>query len=524
MNQFLLENAGLIQGILTIISSGFICLLVWKSRIQRPDTSSPSRMFRIHSGILAVLIVLIPGYQARWQLFGFFSSGFLRVQRGFDPRDDILGTRFHRGDLLDWKHRILATDIKTGEELHRHYPLGAATVHAVGYVSSIYGASGLEQELDSALMGRSVQTPADVFRLTANVFFHQKLRGNPVVLTIDRDLQAAAHKLLADQPGAIVALDPRDGSIRAMVSSPGFDPGRLDRNHWNTLQHRRDSPFLNRVCQGLYPPGSTFKPMVAAAAVSREILPVFVCGSDGFDCGPADPRVRDYEHYARKGFQGHGRLNLAEAMAESCNVYFAQLAVRLTAETILHDARNAGFDDKIPFAGPGLPVSGGRLPERSRWPVARTARLGIGQDDLLLTPLHLALYSGAIGQGGMMFRPKLVEGRETILWKRLMDHRTANRVARMMIKVVETGTGQHARVAGIVVGGKTGTAENAGEQSHAMFIGFAPWPDPALAIAVVVEEGGLGGRRAAPIAGKLVSTADSLGLLEDREIIHDPPE
>lgn len=522
MNGYLMDHGGWIQIILTVLCTGFIYLFYWRTWTADRKKASPSGpMFRIHAWTLVVLVLLLMGYQARWQLFGFFSSDFLRVQRGFDPRDDILGTRFHRGDILDWKHRILATDVKTGGSLQRQYPLGAGAVHAVGYASSIYGTSGLEQALDPVLMGRAVQTPSDAFRLAANVIFHRKLRGNPVVLTIDKDLQETAWELMEGKRGAVVALDPRDGSIRALVSTPAFHPGQLDRSHWRTLQQRNDSPFLNRVCQGLYPPGSTFKPLVAAAALSRDDAPVFICGPAGFDCGPADPRVRDYEHYARAGFKGHGRLNLSEALAESCNVYFAQLAVHLGAETILKDARNAGFDAKIPWAGPGLPVSSGRLPERTNWPKARTARLGIGQDDLMLTPLHLAMYAGAVGQGGLMFRPKLVEGSETILRQKVMDHRTANRLARMMIKVVETGTGQRARVTGIVVGGKTGTAENAGDRSHALFVGFAPWPSAALAVVVVIEEGGLGGRHAAPVAGQLIARADELGLLEDREIAYE---
>ncbi|MBN1297048.1 cell division protein FtsI [bacterium] len=521
MPGFLMTQSETLRTILTVLS--VIGIANFYGRIRktgRCNQPAAHAFMRIHATILITSIGLLAGYQARWQLFGFFSSDFLRVQRGFDPRDDILGTRFMRGDILDWKHRVLARDVRVDAKLLREYPIGAAGVHPVGYISSVYGAAGVEKELDPVLMGRAVQTPADLFRLSANVFFHGKLRGNPIVLTLDRDLQQEAWNALDGCIGAIVALDPRDGSIRAMSSRPGFDPSRLDGSHWNTLIRRADSPFLNRGSQGLYPPGSTFKPMVAVTALSRDMHPVFVCGPDGYSSGPSDPRIRDHESVDRKGFKGHGSINLSDALKRSCNVYFAQLAVAIGAPAILETAEKAGFHCVIPYAGPGVPGVAGRLPDHQTWHDAYTARFGIGQDDLLLTPLHLALAAGAIGHGGIMNRPKLVEGNDTILWSTLTDYRTANRVARMMISVVETGTGQKAQVSGIVVGGKTGTAETASGRSHSLFIGFAPWPRPALAVAVVVENGGYGGQVAAPIAGRLIACADHLGLLEDTERVH----
>lgn len=518
--EFLIRNSSIIQSILTVLGSLGVMVFVWKSRPGLPRRKWPNTMFRFLAlGLLCIFLALAT-YQARWQLFGFFSSEFLRVQRGFDPRDDILGTRFHRGEILDWKHRPLARDVKEDKRLIRDYPLGAAAVHTVGYTHPVYGLSGLEKRLDSILMGRTIQTPSDALRLTANIFTHRTLRGNPLVLTLDRELQQAAWDALRGYSGAIVALDPRNGAIRAMVSRPGYHPETLNATTWDRLLNRTDSPFLNRACQGLYPPGSTFKPLVALAALDAGRNPVFNCTRAGFNCGPADPVVRDYDHYHKKAFQGHGSINMSEALTESCNVYFAQLAADLTAETILQMARTAGLDRAPVFSGPAIPVEAGRLPKHDTWHTARTARLGIGQDDLLLTPLHMALLAGAIGNGGVIYQPRLVEGEDVVMWKRLAAKRVANRVSRMMIKVVETGTGQQAQVTGIVVGGKTGTAENSGARSHALFICFAPWPKPAIAIAVVAENAGLGGRVAAPMAAQIIQAADSQGLLEDIEVFH----
>lgn len=517
----IIANIYEIRLILTIIAIGALGVFLFRVRFFDKN-SAPVPASRTVSIFVCSVFVLMAGYQARWQLFGFFSSDFLRVQRGFDPRGEILGERFHRGSLVDRNHVPLAMDTKADQQLKRLYPLGEAGAHVLGYNHPKFGSSGMEKTLDSFLMGRSVQTPADVFRLIGNAFFHRTLRGNPVVLTLDHDLQLAAWELLSGKIGSIVALDPRDGSIRALVSRPGFDPEKIDDAVWRHLLKSSDSPFLNRATHGMYPPGSTFKILAAATAIEKQFDPVYKCDPSGFDCGPADRRVKDHSHYSNPGFAGHGNLNLAEALSVSCNVYFAHLAVDLTAPVILESASRFGLNARVPFAGPSPGVARGRLPERSKWHIARTARLGIGQDDTLVTPLHLASMAGAIGNGGMLFRPKLVESQMPELWDRVFEQRTAHQVARMMIKAVETGTGHAAKIPGVVVGGKTGTSESTGRKSHALFVCFAPWPRPALAVAVVIEHGGMGGTVAAPIAAHLIQRADSLGLLEDKEIHRGP--
>jgi penicillin-binding protein A len=504
---------------LTLLGVLGLTAFLYKTRVQNLSVKPP-KLFRSASFVVWLVFLGLSGYQARWQLLGFFSPDFLRVQRGYDPRGEILGSRFHRGSLLDRHHQPLAMDTAEDGFLHRRYPLGEAAVHVVGYNHSKYGSSGLEKELEPILMGRSFQSPADGFRLAGNALFHRTLRGNPVILTIDGDLQRYADELLQNKAGAIVVLDPRDGSIRAMASRPGFDPSGINDVLWRQLQTSDGSPFLNRAMQGLYPPGSTFKILTAAVALEQGKNPVFVCGPDGFDSGPADPRVRDHAHYRDSGFGGHGNLNMTEALSVSCNVYFAYLADMLTAPVILDVARNMNLSEHVRFSGPSPATVRGRLPDRAKWHTARTARLGIGQDDVLLTPLHLAVMAGVIGNGGMMVSPKLVETQASGMMHRVLDLRTANQVARMMIKSVETGTGEAAKTDGIVVGGKTGTAQVTGRRSHALFVCFAPWPRPAVAIAIVIEHGGMGGVVAAPLAERLIRRADELGLLEDREMFH----
>jgi penicillin-binding protein A len=473
---------------------------------------------RVHGLIPVVLFIALLSYQARWQMFGFLDPEFLRVQRGFDTRGDLVGCRFHRGAILDATGVPLASDETDGSRLTRHYPLGPSALHLVGYHDAIFGSTSLEKCLDSQLMGRRIDGVKDFFRLLSNSFVHRTLRGNPVRLTIHGILQQKAYELLEGRKGAIVAVDPRNGAVLTMVSSPGFDPNNLTPERFRRLRNQSDFPFMNRSTHGRYPPGSTFKSLVALKALELDLHPEYRCGPEGFECGHGQPAVHDYQYYAMQEkdelFPGHGMLNLDRALVLSCNVFFAKLGVSLGSDRLREVACQAGFDQVISPAGPGLPSLAGHVPLEPDLPVARMARFAIGQDELLTTPLHLALTAAALGSHGIIYRPKYLLEQEPVMWKPLTTIRTATETARKMIQVVEFGTGQKARIPGIIVGGKTGTAENTSGTSHALFIGFAPWPGPTIALAVVIEQGGAGGREAAPIAAQLFSKAEEIGLFD----------
>ncbi|MBN1357048.1 hypothetical protein JXA40_12370 [bacterium] len=473
---------------------------------------------RTSGAVPVILFFLLIAYQARWQMFGFLDSGFLRVQRGFDPRGTLIGCRFHRGEILDAEGRLLAYDAHRDASLIRTYPLNASTLHLVGYHDAVFGSTSMEKELDACLMGRSLTGVGNILRLAGNAFVHRKMNGNPVRLTVYGRLQEKAYRLMDGRTGAVVAVDPRDGAVLTLVSSPGFNPNDLSREKFSALRNHPDHPFLNRVTQGVYPPGSTFKTLVAMKALELGLKPEYVCSEKGFDCGSGQPELHDYQYYAMKErgevFEGHGRLNLDQALTKSCNVYFAHLGVALGSEHLIGVARTAGFDVQIPAAGPGLPTRAGSVPPDGDISLSRLIRLAIGQDELLVTPLHLALVTGALGSNGTMYRPRYVESEKTCPWRNLTDARTATEIARKMIQVVEFGTGQSARIPGVIVGGKTGTAENASGRSHAVFIGFAPWPGPVIAVAVVIEQGGLGGVVAAPVAAGLFKAAEEIGLFD----------
>jgi penicillin-binding protein A len=512
-------RSGIFQKIVTFVI--IILLAIFFRQVVRVGRSAkPPKpgLFRILRFSVYFTFITLVVYQARWQLFGFMDPEFLRVQRGFDTRGDLLGSRFYRGGILDARSIPLAFDVQKGPNLVRSYPAGSMAVHLIGYHNPVFGSTGLEKALDASLMGRAIHSFSDAWRLIANVFVHRSLHGNPVVLAICRELQDEAARSLEGKTGAIVAIQPHDGAILAMASSPGFDPENLRPDIFKRLSRREDSPFLNRATHGLYPPGSSIKPLIVARAIELGVSPMFHCGPEGFYCGPSDKPVHDHEYYrvnsVENPFTGHGDIGMDEALAKSCNVYFASLGQKIGSSNLLNILQRAGLNQAVPCAGEGLSSQKAQLPDGPDLPLARTARLSIGQDLLLVTPLHLALIAGALGTDGVCFKPRYVDSAPKEEWLKIIEPQTANLVAAMMVQAVRTGTGRQAQVDGVIVGGKTGTAENASGRSHAVFIGFASWPNPQIAFAIVIEQGGLGGSAAAPIAARLIQKARTIGLLD----------
>ncbi len=506
-----------ISGVLVNIGLATFIFLLLRSFAVFPVYKS--RLFKILSFLPWGLMFLLVVYQAKWQLFGFLSPDFLRVQRGFDSRGDLVGGRFNRGKILDRTGEPLAFDDAEDSFIVRRYPLGPAGAHVVGYHHPLFGSTGMEKAFDAVLMGRKIRNPADFLRLVANGFVHRTLRGNPVGTTLDARLQITAYQLLRNHVGAITVIDPRTGAVLAMASSPTFHPEKLERNSFEKLAARDDCPFLNRSLQGRYAPGSTFKILMAVGALENNLDLTVSCGPEGFYCGKNEPVLHDYEHevFAEQGrhFAGHGEMDFDRAFALSCNVYFAHLGEKLGVDSILEIAHRAGFEEQIDPAGLGLSSASGRVPDVSNPYLARTVRLAIGQDQLLSTPIHLALIAGAVGSDGRRVKPRYLSTSKPEFLDELTTERYATDVARKMINVVENGTGKAARIPGIIVGGKTGTVENESGKSHAIFIGFAPWPVPAVCFSIVLEQAGAGGVEAAPLAAELLKKVDEINYFEE---------
>ena len=334
-------------------------------------------------------------------------------------------------------------------------------------------------------------------------------------LTIRDALQRRAWELLKGRKGCVVALEPSTGRIRALVSSPGPDPSTV-RGLVNGVIG--GAPYFNRVLDGLYPPGSTFKVFLAAAALSAGLDPIYDCPASGYRAARATPPIRDVEAYAarRTGrvWRGFGRIGLGEALVHSSNVYFAQMGVGLGPERFEKAVQAMRLRDPATILdedGITLIAAAGGVPDELKSP--ELAPLGIGQGDLLLTPLAVALFTSAVANDGVALRPTLSAAAKPALFAQPFSMPAAQRVKKMMRAVVKSGTGRKCDLSGLDVCGKTGTAQTDAGADHAWFTCFAPMGRPRLVVTVLVEHGGFGAEAALPIAREILREASKEGML-----------
>ena len=401
-----------------------------------------------------------------------------------------------RGSIYDRDGEVLAETIVDGDNRIRKYPKGKLYSHIIGYHSKVYGKSLLEMSYDRELLGKG-----DI-----NISFNELRSGYDLRLTIDNDLQKYAYDQLSGRDGAVVALEPSTGKILAMVSYPDFDPNTESlENNWKYIVEREDSPLLARATSGLYPPGSTYKIVTAATAYSAGYA------SKTFeDDGVFDLDSLKVENYGGEVF---GEMSLKTAFEQSSNDVFCTLGYELGAENVKNAAESFGINKDMPF---DLPSERSRI-EYKKMSNADAALVSIGQGQLLMTPLHVAMMGATIANGGKMMKPYLVgsittasgltlsETKPELLYQPISSL-AADYLNELMVGVVQNGTGKSARISGITVAGKTGTAENETNKDHAWFVGYAPAENPQIAVAVVLEyDGGAGGKNAAPIARNIIS-------------------
>lgn len=438
-----------------------------------------------------------------------------------------------RGSILlaDGATEAARSEDTAGElRFRRVFTDGPLYAHVTGYSSFIYGRTGLERAQNEVLSGQ-----ADVVGSIGDLLSGREQHGDTVVSTIQPAVQAAARQSLGDRRGAVVALDPSTGAVLALWSSPSYDPNQLSaigegagetiRATWEQFNADPGRPLENRALRGLYAPGSTFKLVTAAAALESGLTP-----ESPFD----DPPELDLpQTTATIGNFGGGRCNggqpltLAQALAVSCNTTFARLGLDLGAARLVQQAQAFGLGGDLGGQLDGLEPS--VIPPPDQLDPPATAQSAIGQRDVRVTPLQMAALTGAIGEGGVLRAPRLVDriedfGGETLRSTgvaevgRPVSQGTAAALTEMMVGVVERGSGTAAAIEGVRVAGKTGTAESGveGAPPTVWFTCFAPAEDPVVAVAVVVEDGGevgneaTGGRVAAPIARGVVQAALAL--------------
>lgn len=472
-------------------------------------------------------------------------------------------------DNLKWKEvaRILlnAPDlpgVEINEGLSRYYPMGDIYAHILGYVGPIsdndkkdnplymvpgfkIGKAGLEKFYDYKLQGKSgtVKLEVNAFgRVMKEIERQAGVEGESLVLTIDSRLQKAAIKAFGDNSGAAVVLDVKTGEILAMVSVPSFDPNLftngISYKHWSELLNNERNPLINKAVSGQYSPGSTFKIVVALAALESGIINAdtrYYCngamkvGTSRFHC---------WRHV------GHGSLNVVEALKYSCDIFFYETALRTGIDKIHDMALKLGL---------GMPLNvgldnekSGLIPSKSwkkavqgvQWTKGDSANSGIGQGYVLVTPLQLATMLARVVSGGYEIKPTFI--RKSVSKKNKTKRlkiatRNIELVKQGMYEVVNGvgGTARRARfnLDGIRMGGKTGTTqvrrismrerrsgiirdENLpwNLRNHAWFMGYAPTDNPRYAVAVIVEHGSSGSGVAAPIAGAILQEAIKLDI------------
>jgi penicillin-binding protein 2 len=484
----------------------------------------------------------------------------LRSQRRFEPT--ILRHRLGHEEAARFavqRPRFTGVDIQA--RLARQYPLGEVASHVIGYVGAVSendllrldganyagtaqtGRIGAERAWEHLLHGSTGHRQLLVNaqgRMLQEVDRTDAAPGRNVYLTMDLELQSVAEAALQGRRGSVVALDPRNGQVLALVSVPGYDPNLFSMGistaQYRALQNDIDQPLFNRALRGQYPPGSTIKPMLALAGLHYNAIAtqdtIFCPG--WFSLPNHSHRYRDWKK------TGHGTVNLRESVAQSCDVYYYRLAVTLGIER-MHDflgkfglGQLTGID--IPGEQPGLMPSrewkrsAFRQPQDQVWFPGETVITGIGQGYMLATPLQLAQAAAILGNRGQGFRPTLLAAvenpvtgeRETFAPEPLpplgVSARQVEEAVDSMVAVMHSPRGTaraSARDALWTIAGKTGTAQVIGiaqgevydeslvderHRPHALFISFAPAENPRIAVGVLVENGASGSGAAAPIA------------------------
>ncbi|AKN32868.1 penicillin-binding protein [Clostridium carboxidivorans P7] len=418
-----------------------------------------------------------------------------------------------RGTIYDRNGKPLTKSSRVNQETQkREYTGGEIFAHALGYVDIKYGITGLEKKYDKELMDTDIED--NIKSLIKNKGKEQEKIGDNLKTTLDYDVQSKAYDLLGDNKGAVVALNPKTGEVLAIVSKPSFNPNNLQ-EIWQSINTDKNRPLLNRATAGLYPPGSTFKTVTAVSAL--ENMPG-VRNRTFQDNG----ELRISDKYSLHNFEGEtfGNIDFKNGYVHSSNVVFGTLGLELGNDKLKETAEKFYFNKDIP--ADGIPVEQSKFPTFKNYEKGSIAQTAIGQSSDLASPLQMALVSSTIANGGIMMKPQLVKEVQTskgVLVKsiqpeslgQIISTSTANTMRDFMKSVVQEGTGGNASVEGVDVCGKTGTADHQvdGKDAtpHSWFIGFAPYDNPQVAVAVIVEDGGQGGKAAAGIASEVIRTA-----------------
>ena len=435
-----------------------------------------------------------------------------------NPRLRLQASKVQRGLIVDRNGTVLADRrIAADGTVSRVYN-DPSLSQVIGYDSPRYGKSELESTYDAYLMGQKVGTS---WKNQIDQWEHKQVVGDNLTLTIDDRLQQQVANVLPDSPSAAIVADPRNGDILAMASKPGFDANQInDPSYWSALLQNPDAPLINRAVNGYYPPGSTFKLVTMSAALDSGIMSL-TTPFYGIDAtGPLTVDFHTFPASINNLPAGVGAVDLTHALMYSDNIAFAKVGLALGSSRFRDYVHRYGVDETPPF---DIPVSQSRLlTSGETFSDLELASSAFGQGGLHVTPLQMLMIAEAQANGGSVPRPVLVKqvtGPDGSVVKSAnygslyqpISSGTASEMRDAMVQVVEGGSGFNAKIPGVQVAAKTGTAETGGEQQpHAWFVCFAPADHPRLAVAVIVEHGGEGAFVAAPLARQILQAALSL--------------
>ena len=469
-------------------------------------------------------------------LFGMLllQANWVQVVKAKDYRNDARNKRVllrtydrERGPIVvgTGKERVaVARSTATTDSLKylRTFPGGPVYAPVTGFASLVYGYTGIELQENPVLSGDDERL---LVRRLSDYVTGREVKGGSVVLTLDPDAQQTAYDALAGKVGAVVALDPRTGAVLAMASRPSYDPTPLSshdpariRRAYNSLLDDPQAPLSNRAVERTYAPGSTFKLVTAAAALTKGIAkPDTVIDAPTVLTFRSGKPLRNF---AGESCGSGGKESLTDALATSCNTAFAKLGTRVGQDALDAQAKAFGFgsnDLRLP-----QPVADSVVFRQRDVAEPFLAQSAIGQYDVQATPLQMALVAAGIANGGEVMRPYLVkevqgpdlstlDAADPKVLSRAVTSQVATQLTAMMEAVVTKGTGTRAAIPGVRVAGKTGTAQGAaGANPNVWFVGFAPADDPKVAVAVFLDRASgygasaTGGTLAAPIAAAVM--------------------
>ena len=451
---------------------------------------------------IVVLFGVLVGFTSWWSVF----DAEALKEKDANKRPLFEQQQIPRGRILAADGTVIAKSVPKGrgssKRYVRRYPEGPLFGHPIGYSFVQFGDSEFEQFHNKELIGEGSEFSSIVDELVG-----ERQEGNDIVTNIDAGAQRLALSELEEAGfGAVVAIEPSTGAVKVMASNAPLDPNRVPLDFERLSQNEIERPLVNRATQGLYPPGSTFKVVTAAAGLdSGAITPESTINAPGSLEVEGTPLQNDFS-------EDFGEISLDTALTHSVNTWFGQLGQQLGNDTLFQYMERFGFN-----ATPAIDLPEDEVEESGVWDIEQNelltsndpvdlARLAIGQERLLATPLQMAQVAAAVANGGKLMKPQI--------WKRVIDpdgrvtetmdpsvysepisEETAAELTTAMEGVVSEGTGTNAAISGVPVAGKTGTAETPGnkacgggeEENQAWFIGFAPADDPQIAIAASVE-------------------------------------